>query len=65
MNFQDFKNYVQKVRIGLSGLFQKVRVEPEYRRLGILAVVFLAATTLLSPFLGIALVLIAVWYLTY
>ena len=51
MSFQGFKNYIQKVRIGLSGLFQKARVEPEYRRLGILAVVLLATTATLLPLL--------------
>lgn len=65
MSFQDFTRYVSQVRDGMTGLFQKARVEPEYRRLGILAVVLLATATTLSPLLGMALILGAVWYLTY
>jgi len=65
MSFHDLKRYVSKVRNGMTGLFQKARVEPEYRRLAILTVVLLATTTILSPLLGMAIILIAAWYLTY
>jgi hypothetical protein len=64
MNFQDFKNHVQKVRTGMAVLYQKAKVEPEYRRLGILAVVLLVSTMIMSPLLGSALVFFGVWYLT-
>ncbi|VGO13879.1 hypothetical protein PDESU_02436 [Pontiella desulfatans] len=65
MNIQDFKNHVQKVRDGMAVLCHKAKGETEYRRLGILAVVLLVSTTVMSPLIGIALVLFGVWYLTY
>ncbi|VGO23204.1 hypothetical protein SCARR_05311 [Pontiella sulfatireligans] len=64
MTIRDFQRYLSKVKAKMTTLIQKAKNEPEYRRVGILAVVLLVSTTIMSPLLGIALVLVGVWYLT-
>jgi hypothetical protein len=65
MSVYDFKQYVLKTRTRLGELYQKAKLEPEYRRMGICTFVFLAVTLILSLWLGISLALAAIWYVTY
>lgn len=65
MTLQRFQRYLSKVQAKTAMLIHKSKDEPEYRRITIFSLILVVVTLILSPWLGVFLVIAGTWYLTY